>query len=65
MLNHMMACFQSKTWVLHYGRFLTKVFKEFGLDMKAETEIEKPFPFNTYTKSSMGMMNFIKGDDGV
>ena len=65
MLNHMMACFQSKTWVLPYGCFLTKVFKEFGLDMKDEIEIEKPSPFNTYTKSSMGMMNFIKGDDGV
>ena len=33
--------------------------------MKAETEIENPSPFYTYTKSSMGMMKFIKGDDGV
>ena len=42
-----------------------KVFREFSLDLKAETEIEKPSPFDIYTESSMGRMKFIKGDDGV
>ena len=65
MLNHMMSCCQSTTWVLSYGRFLTKVFKEFGLDLKLKTKIEMPSSFNTYNESSMGMMKFIKGDDGV
>ena len=53
------------TWVLPYGRFLTKVFKEFGLYLKAEAEIEKSSPFDTYTESSMGRIKFIKGDDDV
>ena len=42
-----------------------KFFKEFGLDLKAKTEIEKSSPFDTYTESSMGRMKFINGDNGV
>ena len=38
-----------------------KVFKEFNIDLKAEKEIEKPSPFDTYIKSSMGRMKFRKG----
>ena len=33
MLNHMIAFCESTTWVLPYGRFLTKVFREFGLNL--------------------------------
>ena len=65
MLNHMMAYCQNTTWVLPYGRFLKKVFKEFSLDLKATIEIEKRSPFYTYTESSMGTMKFIKGDDSA
>ena len=32
-INHIMTCCQSTTQVLPYGRFLMKVFKEFGLDV--------------------------------
>ena len=42
-----------------------KVFKEFNIDLTAKNEIEKPSPFDTYTKSFMGRMKFRKGDDGV
>ena len=65
MLNHKMGCSQRMTQVLPYGRFLTKVFKEFGIGLKAKKEIEKSSPFDTYTKSSLGRMKFRKGDDGV
>ena len=33
MLIHMIACCESTTRVLPYGGFLTKVFREFGLDL--------------------------------
>ena len=65
MLNHITTCCQSTTRVFPYGRFLTKVFKEFGLHFRAKKEIEKPSPFDTYTESSMGRMKFMKRDDGV
>ena len=38
MLNHMIACCEIMTLVLPYGLFLTKVFREFGLDLSTEIE---------------------------
>ena len=64
MLNHMIACCESKTRVLPYGRFLTKVFREFGLNLSIETESDKVSVFDTYTKSTMGRMKFVKSKDG-
>ena len=52
MLNHMISCCESMTWVLPYGCFLTKVFREFGLDLSTETESDKVFVFDTYTEST-------------
>ena len=64
MLNHMIARCQSMTRVLPYGRYLTKVFKEFGLELSKETESDKVYVFDTYTKSTMGRMKFVKLEDG-
>ena len=46
MLNHMIACCESTTKVLLYGRFLMKVFREFGLDLSTETESDKVYGQN-------------------
>ena len=64
MLNHMITCWESMTQVLPYGRFLTKVFKEFGLDLSIETESDRVSVFDTYTESTMGIMKFVKSEDG-
>ena len=64
MLNHMIAHCESTTRVLPYGHFLTKVVREFGLDLSTETENDKVFVFDTYTKLTMGRMKFVKLEDG-
>ena len=50
MLNHMIACCERTTRVLPCGRFLTKVFREFGLDLSIETKSDKVFVFDSYTE---------------
>ena len=64
MLNHMITCCESMIRVLPYGRFLTKVFKEFGLYLSTETESDKVYVFDTYTESTIGRMKFVKLEDG-
>ena len=64
MLNHMIACCESMTQVLLYGCFLTKVFREFGLDLSTEIESDKVSMFETYIESTMGRMHFVKSEDG-
>ena len=64
MLNHMIACCESTTRVLLYGRFLTKVYREFGLDLLTKTESDKVYVFGTYSESTMGRMKFVKLEDG-
>ena len=54
MLNHMISCCESTTRVLPYGRFLTKIFRKFGLDLLTKTESDKVFMFDTYIESTMG-----------
>ena len=44
MLNHMIAYCENMTRVLPYGHFLTKVFKEFGLDLSTEIESDNVKP---------------------
>ena len=64
MLIHMIACYESTTQVLPYGRFLMKVFMEFGLDLSSQTKTRKVFVFDTYIESTMGRMKFVKSEDG-
>ena len=64
MLNHMIASCESTDRVLPYGHFLTKVFREFSLDLSTKTISDKVSVFDTYTESTMGRMKFVKSKDG-
>ena len=61
---HMIACCESTTWVLPYGRFLSWVFKDVGIDLSRETKFELPGTYDTYDDQSMGQMKFEKAPDG-
>ncbi|KAL6349475.1 hypothetical protein AAG906_034132 [Vitis piasezkii] len=60
MMMHMISCYESKTRVLPYGRFLTRVFKDVGVDLSRETNFEAPNIYDTYDDLSMGWMKFEK-----
>ena len=62
-LNHMIACCERKTRALPYGWVLTKVYKEFGLYLSSETNIENVSMYDMYKESTMGRMKFVKSDD--
>ena len=40
--------YESRTHVLSYGRFLTRVFKDADVDLSKETDFEAPSIYNTY-----------------
>ena len=40
MIMHMISCCESMTLVLLYGRFLTRVFKDVGVDLSTEIDFE-------------------------
>ncbi|WJZ98892.1 hypothetical protein VitviT2T_017383 [Vitis vinifera] len=64
MMMHMISCCESKTRVLPYGRFLTRVFKDAGVDLSRETDLETPSTYDTYDEQSLGRMKFEKAPDG-
>ncbi|KAL6349634.1 hypothetical protein AAG906_035795 [Vitis piasezkii] len=64
MMMHMISCCESKTRVLPYGRFLTKAFKDAGVDLSRETDFEAPTTYDMYDKQSLGWMKFEKAPDG-
>ena len=64
MMRHMMSCCESTTRVLPYGRFLTRVFKDAGIDLSRETEFEAPSIYDTYDEHSLGRMKLEKAPDG-
>ena len=64
MMMHMISCCESTTRVLSYGRFLTKVFKDVGLDLSRKTNFEVPNSYDMYDDLSMGQMKFEKTPDG-
>ena len=53
-MNHMVACCESKTRILPYGCIMTKVFKEFGIEFTLDDEVDEPSPYHTYNDMSMG-----------
>ncbi|KAL6312279.1 hypothetical protein AAG906_016387 [Vitis piasezkii] len=55
---------ESTTRVLPYGRFLTRVFKDVGIDLSVETEFEAPSIYDTYDEHSLGRMKLEKAPDG-
>ena len=61
---HMIACCESMTRVLPYGRFLTRVFKDVDIDLSRETDFEASSTYDTYDDQSMGMMKIEKASNG-
>ena len=61
---HMILCCENTTRVLLYGRFLTRVFKDAGVDLSKETDFEAPSLYDTYDEQSLGRMKFDKAPDG-
>ncbi|RVW70631.1 hypothetical protein CK203_056516 [Vitis vinifera] len=55
---------ESTTRVLPYGHFLTRVFKDAGVDLSRETEFEAPSIYDTYDEHSLGRMKLEKAPDG-
>ena len=47
-MMHMISCCENTTRVLPYGHFLTRVFKDAGVDLSRETDFEAPRTYNTY-----------------
>ena len=64
MMIHMISFCESTTCVLPYGRFLTRVFKNVGVDLSREIDFEAPNIYDTYDDLSMGWMKFKKAPDG-
>ena len=64
MMMHMISCCESMTCVLPYGCFLTRVFKDVGVDLSRETYFEAPNIYDTYDEQSLGWMKFEKAPDG-
>ena len=63
MMMHIISCCKSKTRVLPYGRFLTRVFKDTDVDLSREINFEGPNIYDTYDDQSMGRMKFEKALD--
>ena len=63
-MMHMISCVESTTRVLPYGRFLTRVFKDVGVDLSRETDFEAPTSYDTYDEQSLGRMKFEKAPNG-
>ena len=63
-MNHMVVSCENKTRILPYGRNMTKVFKEFGIEFTLDDEVDEPSPYDTYNDMAMGRMKFEKAFDG-
>ena len=54
MMMHMISYVESTTRVLPYSRFLTRVFKDAGVDLSRETDFEAPTSYDMYDEQSLG-----------
>ena len=63
-MMHMISCVESSTRVLPYNRYLTRAFKDAGVDLSRETDFEGPTTYDTYDEQSLGHMKFEKAPDG-
>ena len=63
MMMHMISCVESTTRVFPYGRFLTRVFKDVGVDLSRETDFEAPTSYDTHDEQSLGCIKFDKAPD--
>ena len=64
MMMHMISCVESMTRVLPYDRFLTRVFKDVGVDLSRKMDFEVPTSYDTYDEQSLGRMKFENAPDG-
>ena len=48
MMMHMISYVENTTRVLPYDRFLTRVFKDAGVDLSKETDFEASTSYDTY-----------------
>ena len=64
MMIHMISCCESTTRVLLYDYFLTRVFKDVGVDLSKETDFKAHNTYDTYDEQSLGQMKFEKAPDG-
>ena len=64
MMMHMISCCESMTCVLPYSGFLTRVFKDVGVDLSKETDFEAFSAYDTYDDQSIGRMKFEKAPNG-
>ena len=64
MMMHMISCCESTTCVFPYDRFLTRVFKDVGVDLSRETDFKAPSIYDTYDEQSLGQMKFEKAPNG-
>ncbi|RVX01386.1 Retrovirus-related Pol polyprotein from transposon RE1 [Vitis vinifera] len=64
MMMHMISYVESSTRVLPHGRFLTRAFKDVGVDLSRETDFEAPTTYDMYDEQSLGRMKFEKAPDG-
>ncbi|KAL6349996.1 hypothetical protein AAG906_002103 [Vitis piasezkii] len=60
MMMHMISYVESTTRVLPYNCFLTRVFKDVGVNLSRETNFEAPTSYDTYDEQSLGRMKFEK-----
>ena len=64
MMMHMISCCESTIRVLPYGRFLTRVFKDVGVNLSREIDFEAPSIYDTYDEQSLEWMKFEKSLNG-
>ena len=64
MMMHMISSCESTTRVLPYGRFLTQVFKDVGVDLSRVIDFEAPNIYDTYNEQSLEWMKFEKSLNG-
>ncbi|KAL6330086.1 hypothetical protein AAG906_040004 [Vitis piasezkii] len=62
MMMHMISCCESTTRVLPCDCFLTRVFKDVGVDLSRKKDFEVPNIYDTYVEQSLGRMKFEKRD---
>ena len=63
-MMHMISCYESTTRVLPYGRCLTRVFEDVGVDLSREIDFEAPSIYDTYDEQSLEWMKFEKSLNG-
>ena len=63
-MMHMISCVESTTRVLPYDCFLTRVFKDAGVDLSREMDFKAPISYDTYDEQFLRRMKFEKAPDG-